>query len=220
MITIYGQKASRAFRAIWLAEEIGLDYELKEVNLFEGEHKSPDYLALNPLGQVPAMADGDFSMGESLAITLYLARKYGGVLGPRSPEEEGQFLQWALWAATSIEPLLMPIIHNCIIMPPEMRNDEEVNAALDALSKPLAVLDSFLADREYLVGDRFTVADLNVAAVLSMLKVADLDVTRFGGAFEEWFGNCLARQACDYDMQRTKVTPEMLARLKKMREAG
>lgn len=220
MITIHGQKASRAFRALWLAEEIGLDYELREVDLFSGAHKSPEYRAINPLGQIPAMTDGDFSMGESLAINLYLARKYGGELGPASLDEEGQMMQWTFWAATSIEPLLMPIIHHCIIMPPDMRDDAEVEAALNRLARPIGVLEDYLTDRDYLVAERFTVADLNVAAVLSMLVVADQNTESFGQSFASWLGRCLARPACDYDMQRTTVTPEMLARLKAMREDG
>ena len=220
MVVLYGLKTSRAFRSIWLAEEIGLDYEIQSVDLFESEHKQPDFLAINPLGQVPAMADGDFSMGESLAINLYIADRYGDALAAQTPEESGMIYQWTLWVATSVEPLLMPIIHNRIIMPSDQRDEAAVAAAIDRLAVPLSVLDGIIGDREFLLGDRFTVADLNVASVLSMLKIAQIDTEHFGHNVSSWLNRCLSRPACDYEMQRTEVTPEMLARLMARQEGA
>ena len=76
-VTIYGMAVTRAGRCLWAAEELGIDYTQKEVNMFAGEHKSPEFLAINPNGKLPALVDGDLALFESLAINLYLAETYG-----------------------------------------------------------------------------------------------------------------------------------------------
>lgn len=218
MLSIYGPKASRAFRTYWLADEIGLEYEQIDIDIFTGQQKSADYLKVNPMGQVPALVDGELSMGESLAMNLYLAKKYGGQVAAQTLEEEAHILQWTLWVATGVETLLPPIIHNRIIMPKAMRDEAAVAAAVSALSVPLARLDAHLSEQPYLVGERFTVADLNVSAVLSMLWIAEIDTAPFGVHLSDWLERCLTRPKCDYEMQRTQVTPEMLEKLAALRQ--
>ena len=83
MIKLYGVPLSRAFRSLWALEEIGVEYENVPVN-FVDDAKKPQYLAINPNGRIPALVDGDLTLFESMAINLYLARKYDGVRS-RSP---------------------------------------------------------------------------------------------------------------------------------------
>ena len=193
-IQIYGIPASRAFRVLWMAHEVGIDYDNIPVAFNDGTNKKPDYLAVNPNGKVPALKDGDLTLFESLAIDWYLARKYdqGRGLSPRDAEEEALALQWTLWAANEVE---IPVIHwavNAYVAPPEKRDAAIAAASWEKLRGPLKVLDHVLAGHDYLVGDRFTVADLNVAACLYRLLVADLpDYPRV----DAWLDRCFERPA-------------------------
>jgi len=186
MLTIYGTAASRAIRVLWMAGELGLDYEHEPIDGHGGGYNVADYLAINPNGRIPALRDGDFVLWESMAITLYLAQRHPGPLTPRGAEEMGLAMQWTFWAVTEIEPPLTSLIHGA--------EGAAADAARATLARPLEVLDAALADRDWLLGDRFTVADLNVAAVVRALF-------RFGYDFAErpalrgWLERCLARPA-------------------------
>jgi glutathione S-transferase len=81
MIKLYGVTASRASRSLWALEEVGVNYEQVPVH-FLADTKKPEYLAINPNGRIPALVDGDFKLFESMAINLYLAKKYDGGAGP------------------------------------------------------------------------------------------------------------------------------------------
>ena len=106
MIKLYGVPLSRAFRSLWALEEIGVEYENVPVN-FIGDSKKPEYLAINPNGRIPALVDGDLTLFESMAINLYLARKYDGGLQPKALEDEARAVQWSFWGMTEIEPHLL-----------------------------------------------------------------------------------------------------------------
>ena len=97
---LYGIPASRAFRSIWAAEEVGVDYELVPTH-FLGDSKKPDYLQINPNGRVPTLVDGDLVLFESMAINLYLAKKYGGKLYPSDAADEARAIQWSFWGMTA-----------------------------------------------------------------------------------------------------------------------
>lgn len=111
MLTIYGVYRSRASRNIWLAEELGIPFKVVPVIQHYREPKpadmlhtrSPEFLAVNPNGHIPSIDDDGLVLHESLAINLYLARKHGGPLAPKTVGEDGQMTMWALWAATEIE---------------------------------------------------------------------------------------------------------------------
>ena len=178
MLTIYGVFRSRASRPLWPLGEIGMDY--RHVPVIQG-YRLPDagaadaplnttsaaYLAVNPLGQIPAMTDGNLMLSESLAICLHLARKYGGKLGPDGLDEQALAENWALFAATGIEGPALDILY----AQGDGSDKTEAGAALIAdraekLHRPLNRLDSHLARNDWLMGDRFTVADLMVAECL------------------------------------------------------
>src|SRR5262249_42043568 len=99
-ITVYGVTRSRTLRVLWMLEELGLPYEHVKTNFATGDTRSPEYLAINPNGHVPALRDGDTTLCESMAINLYLARKYDKGLWPRTVEDEGRTFQWSLWVMT------------------------------------------------------------------------------------------------------------------------
>ena len=171
-LKIYGIPRSRALRPIWLAKELGIPHEVVPVDMRKGEQHSPAFLAVNPNGHVPAIEDDGLVLWESLAVTLYMAKKHGGPTAPRDLAEDGLMTMWSFWAITEVEGHALKILYNRALKPEAERDEAEVRAAVEALRKPTAVLEAHLADRSFIVGDRFTVADLNVASVYSYAKPA------------------------------------------------
>ena len=171
-IKIYGSLRSRASRCVWAAEEAGVAYELVGVP----ETRAPDYLKINPNGHVPAMQDGDLTLFESLAINLYLAKKAGGALAAADIVEDGLITMWSFWAMTEVEKHALDVVMHTAGLAPEKRDPAVVSKALGALEKPLKILDDALAaGAGHLVGGRFTIADLNVCAVVMWLRSAPQD---------------------------------------------
>ena len=190
-LRIYGVARTRAFRALWIAEELGLDYEHIPIEIGPAGARQPDYLAINPNGRLPAIEDGGFTLWESLAITLYLAKKHGR-LYPTTLEGEAKAWQWSLWSVQEVDRGVNIWSLHAVRLPPEDRDPQRLNEALKVLAPPFKVLDGALAGRSYLLGDDFSVADLNVAAVVSRAIDMDLSATpRLG----DWLERCLARPA-------------------------
>jgi glutathione S-transferase len=190
-LKIYGMPASRTFRCLWAAEEAGLPYENLPWSYLGPETKEPAYLAINPNGTIPALSDDGFNLFESLAINLYLARKSGKLL-PSGAKDEALVMQWTLWAATEAEPLIGAWTYHTIFLPPEQRKPEVAADAAAKLPKRLQVLEGALAGRDYLLGSEFTIADLNVAAVLFRAPQFGLDAYP---RVKAWHARCLARPA-------------------------
>jgi glutathione S-transferase len=190
---LYGIPASRAFRSIWAAEEVGVDYELVPTH-FLGDSKKPDYLQINPNGRIPALVDDDLVLFESMAINLYLAKKYGGKLYPSDTADEARAIQWTIWGTTELEDSLIQILLNKVLLPEEQRDPARVASATEKLQRPLAVLDAHLAKRDYLLGGDFTIADLNLAGTLATANVAEFDISEFENA-SRWLGVCTGRPA-------------------------
>ena len=193
MIRIYGISGSRALRPLWTLEEIGVPYEHVKTH-FVGDSKKPEYLAINPNGRVPALVDGNLTLFESMAIDLYLARKYGGALYPKSQEDEARTWQWSFWGMTELEPHLIQMMLHEAMLPEAQRNPAVVKAAAEALARPLKVLDSALLGREHLLGGAFTIADLNVASVLGLSQLSGFDLSPWPDV-KRWLDTCLARPA-------------------------
>jgi glutathione S-transferase len=193
-LKIYGVARSRAFRTLWMAGELGLPYEHVKIN-FTGDTRRPDYLAINPNGHVPAIDDDGFRLWESMAINLYLAKKYGGGpsgLYPQALEDEARAWQWSFWGMTEVERPALTVLLNRV--GPEDKRDAAADEAERALAAPLKVLDAAVTATPYLLGDRFTVADLNVASILAWARQARADLTAFPKA-ESWLKACHDRPA-------------------------
>jgi glutathione S-transferase len=193
MITIYGISASRALRSLWMLEELGVEYEHVQMN-FTGDNKQPDYLALNPNGRIPTLVDGDTVLWESMAINLYLAEKYDGGLQPKSPEDRGRATKWSFWVMTETEKALLEYLFNTLILPEGQRDAAVAAAAVEQLKAPLGVLDGALEGRVNLLGEQFSVADLNVASVLSWGQLAGLDLSAVPNV-SRWLTTCTSRPA-------------------------
>jgi len=192
-LQIYGVARTRAFRALWIAEELGLAYEHRPIEIGEAGARTPEFLALNPNGRLPVIVDGDFVLPESLAITLYLAKKYSlGTLYPAKLQDEARLWQWSFWALAEIDRGVNIWSLHAVRLPPHERNAGLREEALKVLAAPFAVLDKALAQSAYLLGADFTVADLNVAAVVS--RAIDMDLSA-SPHLKNWLMRCLERPA-------------------------
>ncbi len=200
MLKIYGVYRSRATRPLWLAEELAIPFQhvpvIQAYRLPEPmaatapvNTLSAEFLAVNPMGSIPSMDDDGFVLHESLAITLYLARKYGGEIGPGDIKEEAQMIQWSLFAATSIETPALKLQQT------NADSDEgkaEIDVTTRLLKRPFDVLEKHLSEEGHIVGGRFTVADINVAEIV---RYAQGHAPLFDSrpALKAWIESCQSR---------------------------
>jgi glutathione S-transferase len=203
-LKIYGVLRSRASRPVWMAKELGISYEhvpvIQNYRLLNAaasggllNTQSPAFLAVNPNGLVPTIDDDGFVLNESLAITLYLARKHGGALAPQDVREEGLATMWSLWAATECEMPALRVMQNGPSV--KTRVPAVFDASVAALKPKFAVLDKALGDGGgHLVGDRFTVADLNVAEIIRYAQAAP-ELFADASNVRSWITACQARPA-------------------------
>lgn len=217
MLKIYGCYRSRATRNIWLANELGVPFEL--VTVLQANRvadptapgapmstRSPEYAKINPNRQIPAIDDDGLVMGESLAINLYLARKHGGPLAPADVREEGQMLMWSMWAAAEVEPHSIQVLYNLVGKPPAERDAKLAAASIEALRSRFAVLDGALASAPYLVGGRFTVADINVAEIFRYAMPAG-ELFDAAPRVRAWLAACQARPVFKAMMAAREAEP-------------
>ena len=193
MIKLYGVPMSRASRSLWMLEELGVPYENVPTS-FVGDVQKPEYLAKNPNGRIPTLDDDGTLVWESMAINLHLAEKYDKGFRPRSLEERAHTVQWSFWGMTEIEPGLIEAFVNRVMLPEAQRNQAAGDAGEQKLQRPLAVLDKELGRRRFLLGDRFTLADLNVASVLLIAPMARIDLSKYPNV-QRWLAACSDRPA-------------------------
>jgi glutathione S-transferase len=194
MIHVYGKTTNRTFRTYWMLEELGLPYESSPLDTQAGETRTEEFLRINPNGHVPTLVDGETVVWESMAINLFLARKYGGELATTTPEDDAIALQWSFWAMTEVEGQLLEYGMNTQFLPEAERDPKLASEAQEHLGGALAVLDTQLASQSYLAGEHFGVVDLNVAAVLSWTRLTGFDTSAFTN-LDRWLGTCLERPA-------------------------
>jgi glutathione S-transferase len=216
-LRIYGIARTRAFRVLWMAEELGLDYEHVSIETGPAGARQPDYLAVNPNGRLPAIDDNGFILWEPLAINLYLAEKHAtGTLYPATLEGRAKAVQWSLWAANEIERATNVWSFHAQRLPPAERDPKIAAAAIELLAAPLRVLDHALAARRHLLGDAFTVADLNVASVALRAVAMDLSATPH---FADWLQRCYDRPAAQ-KVSKMRAEAEAGAAIETTREAA
>jgi glutathione S-transferase len=193
-LRIYGIARTRAYRVLWVAMELGLDYQHLPIEIGDAGARSPEFLAINPNGRLPVIVDDGFVLFESLAITLYLAKKHGK-LYPSTLEGEARAWQWSFWAIAEVDRGVNIWSLHAVRLPPQERNAALREEALKVIAAPFRVLDAALATTPYLLGDDFTVADLNVAAVIS--RAIDMDLSHVPH-LKAWLTHCLERPAARY----------------------
>ncbi|MEZ4221585.1 MAG: glutathione S-transferase family protein [Polyangiaceae bacterium] len=153
-LTLYHHPFSRAANVIWMLEEVGVDYQLRFVDLSKGEQKQPEFLALNPMGKLPLMTDGDEVVTEAAAIGLYLADRYAtGKLAPAlDAPGRGTYLRWSLFAPSVIEPGAMAKLAKWEFRPG--------SAGWGTYETMLDAMESAIAEKQFILGDTFSMADV------------------------------------------------------------
>ncbi len=173
---LYYAPGTRAARPRWLLEELEVPYELVTVDLEAGAHRRPEYLAVHPLGRVPALADGELRLLESVAICVHLADRFrdrGLMPEPGSPER-ALVTQWLLFATTELDGSLDLISLHSADLPDGERVPAIVPWARARFSQGARVLDDAVGGRRFLVGDRLTAADVVLGCLLSWADRARL----------------------------------------------
>ena len=194
MLKLYGAMASRAHRVVWMLKELNLPFEHIPTHFMDGSTRTPEYLAINPNGRVPALDDDGLVLFESLAINLYLAKKYPSALSPRDLREDALATQWSFWVVTEVEKPLLFASANRALFAPDFRDEEQAQMAIAKLDRPLKVLDAHLSKQRCMLGDRFTVADLNIATVMDLAPQCGIALDAWPNA-RAWHERCLARPA-------------------------
>ena len=196
MLKIWGRMSSiNVKKVVWTAQELGLDFQRTEAGGLFGVVKTPEYMQLNPNSLVPLIEDDDYVLWESNVIVRYLAAKYAsGQMYPTELRQRFDAERWMDWQQTTLNPVSRPGFWQLVRTPPEQRNPAviaESNAAVEAL---MFTLDMHLAQREFMVGDRFTMADIPLAC----------EVHRWFGLpqprqsrphIERWYESLRSRQA-------------------------
>lgn len=206
-LKIYGIGPSRAVRPIWTALELGVPFELVATPYAGGATRTPEFLAINPNGHIPALVDerpeGAVTVWESMACALYIARVHGQADGqsiaPATPREEAEALRWSFWTVTEMEVDALTVLMHRMAMPEDQRKPELADKAEARLKVPLAVLEQHLQAQSakgeaFLAANRFTVADVCVASVASWIRPAPALLAQYP-AVSSWLHACVERPA-------------------------
>lgn len=206
-LKIYGIGASRAARPIWTALELGVPFEHIATPYAGGATRTPEFLAINPNGHIPVLVDerpeGAVTVWESMACALYIARVHGQADGqsisPATPREEAEALRWSFWTVSELEADALTVLMHRMAMPEDQRKPELADKAESRLKVPLAVLEQHLQAQHaqgeaYLAANRFTVADVCVASVVSWIRPAAALLAQYP-AVAAWVHACVERPA-------------------------
>jgi len=179
MITIYGSPQTSAGRCFWTLEEVGASYEVKTISFKDKEHKSEEFLKVNPNGKVPALVDGDYTIWESMAINMYLAEKYKPELMGESAQQRGLVHQWSIWASNDLQTPMINIFIQLVFVPADKRDEKKITEFKDKLPALLQTIDKALEKSTFLAGDNFSLADLNTASVVNICEHISYDISDY-----------------------------------------
>lgn len=162
MLNIFHSPGTRGFRVIWVCEELSVPYEIEPVNFAAEYRATPEWRAMNPVGKVPVMTDGDTTMFESCAMMQYVLDRYGdGRLQPSKDDATyAHYLQWCWFAESTFSRPLGEIVNHRREFNPEL--DEVVAEMKSRATACVVALDAAMADRTFLLGDTMTAADLSI----------------------------------------------------------
>ena len=195
-ITLWGRKSScNLQKAWWALEELELPYTHVELGGDFGGLNDPAYLAMNPHGRVPTIRDGSIVVWESEAIVRYLAARYGtGILWPEEPAERAIADQWMAWTATRLYPDWINLFWRYVRTPPPKRDIVLIQRLRGATAARFEMLDRHLADRRYIGGDKFTMAD--IPAGMTLYRWFEMDIDRPATPnIEAWYARLHERPA-------------------------
>ena len=196
MITVWGRKnSSNVKKVLWCLTELGLTYQQKDAGGPFGGLDTPEYLTMNPNKTIPTYQDGEFILWESNAILSYLADKYDdGTLLPHNAEFRARAAQWMYWSDGSLFPYIKAMMGLLVRTPAEQRDPARVAELKQSLNHLIAMLNDDLAQRDYIAGDMFSIADMALAPLLYPWREVCHDRPDFPH-IERWFARIETRQA-------------------------
>jgi glutathione S-transferase len=188
MMQLYWSPRSRSFSAVWLMEETGLPYERVLTDITTGAQKAPEFLAINPMGKVPALKDGDAALGEAAAICVYVADRYPETKlapGPADPMR-ARYLQWLFFSPSCIEPAMIQIFTKIEV--------PVTTAAWGSATQVFDVLDAALKKGPWILGEHFSAADIMIGSGLNyVVRLFKMVPSR--PSFDAYIARCAARPA-------------------------
>jgi glutathione S-transferase len=202
-LTFYYAPMTSATRIHWALEELGIPYEKVKIDLAAGDQKKPEYLALNPNGKVPLVVDEGVPIFESTAILIYLGERYGVDKGlfPEATMQRAEALKWIAWAGVTLGETAGRLMRNTSDrFPAEERNAAAGERAKKEIGEEIAMVDKALEGKDYLLGDKFTFADLAIAGYVPFLARIGADLGPYKNV-QAWVGRCTARPAIAKAMQ-------------------
>jgi glutathione S-transferase len=192
MIHFYGSPMSSAGRTHLMLEECGVPYEYHRTNLRDPAVKA-EFAKINPSGKIPFLVDGDLRIPESVAINFYLAEKYAPALWSTDLLERAHIYRWSLWGISTLQHEALRVLHHVMVLPPEERSTFEVAHGKQNCQRNCDHLEQAMPDSGFLVGNRYTVADLNVASVVNL--VTAMGAATLGPRTQAWMAATKARPA-------------------------
>jgi glutathione S-transferase len=191
MLRIYGAARSRGVRTLWIAGELGLQYEHLDYAPRSPATRTPEYLALNPNGRVPTIDDDGFVLSESMAINLYLAKKHGK-LYPADAKHEALAWQWSFWEVDRLDRQQTLYANHASLLPEAQRDAAVARSTWEEIAAALDVLELALGKSTWLAGPEFSIADLNVAS--AMVRALGFDLGKWPKV-HAWLHKCWDRPA-------------------------
>ena len=188
MMKLYWSPRSRSFTALWLMEETGQPYERVLTEITTGAQKAPEYLAINPMGKVPALKDGEATMAEAAAICAYVAERYpeAKLAPPLGDPRRAKYLQWLFFSPSCIEPALIQIFTK-LEVPPS-------TAAWGSAAQVFDTLDAALEKGPWILGETFSAADIAIGSGLNF-AVRSFKMVPPRLSFDRYLDRCAARPA-------------------------
>jgi glutathione S-transferase len=166
-ITIWGRANSvNVQKVLWCLHELDLAYQRVDAGMAYGKNREPEYLSMNPNGRVPTLVDGDFVLWESNSIMRYfvLAYRPQSSLYPQAPKLRASVDRWLDWTLSTLQPVDRPVFWALVRTPVEERDMVAIQKDADAEAVQWRIVDSYLAERHFITGGEFTLADIALGA--------------------------------------------------------
>jgi glutathione S-transferase len=206
MITVFGGQTSRSLRVVWLLEEMGLPYRVRQVDMFAAEADA-EFLAVNPAVFIPVLLDGDVTLVESVAIMEYLMGRYGPTPLAPAPADPAfaAYQQFLHLGEAGLATLMMPVVVSRILAPEAEKENWGANWALGAVQRRMRLVGRQLARSPYMAGETFTAADISVSYALQLgSKQA---VITLGDAEQAYLARTTGREAYKRALERSQLEP-------------
>lgn len=176
----------RAFKVLFAAHQLGVDYELKFINLFKGEQNAPEYRAINPHGRMPTLEDGDYVLWESNTIVNYLAAKAGAL--PKDDKARLAIEKWQFWESSHWDPMCAIFVFERFVKGALGRgaaDPAEIARGTTLFERNAPALDAQLQKHRYVAGEHFTVADISLGAAFAASEIAQFPIEPYRG-IQRW----------------------------------